>query len=154
MLQTEGMPIAHSAGASTSGVKSGDDTRWKIAVDLLERAITSAEKSHCLQQIAEIVDELEGEDAEQMCEQLCSSGAIARICDMLDHDEREIHLLAIALVGNMASTAVDTNAMRTKKSSSIIKRSRSCSRTCTHAIARRYITRVVQFRTFAPTMLT
>lgn len=115
MLQTEGMPIAHSAGASTSGVKSGDDTRWKIAVDLLERAITSAEKSHCLQQIAEIVDELEGEDAEQLCEQLCSSGAIARICDMLDHDEREIHLLAIALVGNMASTAVDTNAMRTKE---------------------------------------
>ena len=53
MLQT-GMPIAHSAGASTSGVKSGDDTRWKPAADLLERAITTAEKSRCLQQIAEM----------------------------------------------------------------------------------------------------
>ena len=68
-----------------------------------------------LTSLARRVDAAHGKEAEAVGEYLRGSGAIARLATLVAHPDAPIHQVALLLIGNLASEAVDANASRTKK---------------------------------------
>ena len=78
------------------------------------RSGVASEMADVLMQLAQILDTVFDEDAEALCEYLRVSGSISQICTALEHESPSVHQPAMLLVGNLASTAVDPQAEKTK----------------------------------------
>ena len=75
----------------------------------------ASEQAHVLMHLTEILDTMYGEDADALCEYLRASGGVSRICAALENEHPNVYQPAMLLVGNLASTAVDSHAEKTKK---------------------------------------
>ena len=60
--------------------------------------------------LAEQLDNASGDTSDVLCEELRGFGAVAVISKLLTHEAKQIHQLAINIVGNLASTALDPQA--------------------------------------------
>ena len=60
--------------------------------------------------LAEQLDNASGDTSDALCEELRGFGAVAVISKLLTHEAKQIHQLAINIVGNLASTALDPQA--------------------------------------------
>ena len=63
-----------------------------------------------LYSVAVQLDEASGESAISLCAELRASGAVAVISNLIAHGSSQIHRLAISIIGNLASTALDPQA--------------------------------------------
>ena len=70
---------------------------------------------HALSELAQLVDTYFGADAEALCDFLRVSGCIAPIARAVGHQEPDIHQVAMLIVGNLGSDAVDSQAEKTRK---------------------------------------
>jgi hypothetical protein len=63
-----------------------------------------------LYSVAVQLDDASGESAISLCAELRASGAVAVISNLIAHGSSQIHRLAISIIGNLASTALDPQA--------------------------------------------
>ena len=63
-----------------------------------------------LYSVAMQLDDASGESAISLCAELRASGAVAVISNLIAHGSSQIHRLAISIIGNLASTALDPQA--------------------------------------------
>ena len=69
----------------------------------------------CAGKWVERLNDAPGDSTIALCEELRASGAVAVISNLLTHEAAQIHQLAIYLVGNLASDAVDPHADVSKR---------------------------------------
>ena len=72
------------------------------------------DKATALTNIAEIIDTIYDSEAVSPCRLLREQGVTAVIVELLGQQDAAVHQPALRLIGNLASEAVDTNAMQTK----------------------------------------
>ncbi|KAL1526364.1 hypothetical protein AB1Y20_015078 [Prymnesium parvum] len=78
------------------------------------RSANPQEQGSALTQLAQLVDISFGEEAERLCAQLRAHGAMEEIGRLLEAPEPYNHQMALLLVGNVASDAVDSQASLTR----------------------------------------
>ena len=60
--------------------------------------------------LAELLDKASEDTSDALCAELRGMGAVAVISKLLTHEAKQIHQLAISIIGNLASTALDPQA--------------------------------------------
>jgi hypothetical protein len=60
--------------------------------------------------LAELLDKASDDTSDALCAELRGMGAVAVISKLLTHEAKQIHRLAISIIGNLASTALDPQA--------------------------------------------
>jgi hypothetical protein len=78
-------------------------------VDQLKTA-EGAALQKLLYALAELLDKASEDTSDALCAELRGMGAVAVISKLLTHEAKQIHQLAISIIGNLASTALDPQA--------------------------------------------
>ena len=81
----------------------------------LPSSLRSADPTSALEELAELIDAAEGEWASALGSYVRSAGIIGDLVDLIDHDDAEICALAIRVLGNLCSDAVDPQSSITKE---------------------------------------
>ena len=92
------------------------------SVDVLISAISSSDEQaqlDALGHLASLIDETEGALASALGEHLREGGAVRHVLRLLEHRNQNMHQLALLVLGNLSSDAVDEHSWKTK---SLVKR--------------------------------
>ena len=80
------------------------------SVDVLISAISSSDEQaqlDALGHLASLIDETEGALASALGEHLREGGAVRHVLRLLEHRNQNMHQLALLVLGNLSSDAVD-----------------------------------------------
>ena len=81
----------------------------------LPSSVRSADPTSALEELAELIDAAEGEWATALGSFVRSAGIVSDLVDLIDHDDAEIYALAMRVLGNLCSDAVDPQSSATKE---------------------------------------
>lgn len=81
----------------------------------LPSSVRSADPSSALEELADLIDAAEGEWATALGSFVRSAGIVSDLVDLIDHDDAEIYALAMRVLANLCSDAVDPHSSATKE---------------------------------------
>ena len=87
----------------------------KARLEGLPSSLRSADPTLALEELAELIDAAEGEWATALGSFVRSAGIVSDLVDLIDHDDAEIYALAMRVLGNLCSDAVDPHSSATKE---------------------------------------
>ena len=91
------------------------DAEVEARLQGLTSSLRSADPTGALQQLAELIDAAEGEWASALGSYVRSAGIVADLVELVGHDDAKISTLAIHVLGNLCSDAVDAQSGATKE---------------------------------------
>ena len=91
----------------------GDELSGRLSSIVTALMSTEEEQAAAVQQLADLIDNAEGEAAEAVGKTIRDFGAMDTLLDLLDRPETQQH--ALRVIGNLASNAVDSKAEETKR---------------------------------------
>ena len=112
-MEEEALAALHQCSPSTATLLPA------LLTALRESSSTRAfvfeeDQAAALRQLTQLVSESSDQEAIALCEYLRAAGGVQLIAGLLGSHVPSTHQMAIALVGNLASVAVDPNAEKTK----------------------------------------
>ena len=81
----------------------------------LPSSVRSADPTSALEELADLIDAAEGEWATALGSFVRSAGIVSDLVDLIDHDDAEIYALAMRVLANLCSDAVDPQSSATKE---------------------------------------
>ena len=91
------------------------DAEIEARLEGLPSSLRSADPTSALEELAELIDAAEGEWASALGSYVRSAGIIADLVDLIDHDDQQIYALAMRVLANLCSDAVDPQSSITKE---------------------------------------
>ena len=91
------------------------DAEIEARLEGLPSSLRSADPTSALEELAELIDAAEGEWASALGSFVRSAGIVADLVELVGHDDAEICALAIRVLGNLCSDAVDPQSSVTKE---------------------------------------
>ena len=91
------------------------DAEIEAQLEGLPSSLRSADPTLALEELAELIDAAEGEWATALGSFVRSAGIVSDLVDLIDHDDAEIYALAMRVLGNLCSDAVDPQSSATKE---------------------------------------
>ena len=91
------------------------DAEIEARLEGLPSSLRSADPISALEELAKLIDAAEGEWASALGSFVRSAGTVADLVDLIDHEDAEICALAIRVLGNLCSDAVDPQSSATKE---------------------------------------
>ena len=91
------------------------DAEIEARLEGLPSSLRSADPSSALEELADLIDAAEGEWATALGSFVRSAGIVSDLVDLIDHDDAEIYALAMRVLGNLCSDAVDPHSSATKE---------------------------------------
>ena len=95
--------------------KESADAEIEARLEGLPSSLRSADPISALEELAKLIDAAEGEWASALGSFVRSAGIVADLVDLIDHEDAEICALAIRVLGNLCSDAVDPQSSATKE---------------------------------------
>ena len=91
------------------------DAEIEAQLEGLPSSLRSADPTLALEELAELIDAAEGEWATALGSFVRSAGIISDLVDLIDHDDTEVYALAMRVLANLCSDAVDPKSRATKE---------------------------------------
>eukprot|EP00964_Phaeocystis_antarctica_P119164 scaffold82898_cov54-Phaeocystis_antarctica.AAC.1 len=91
------------------------DAEMEARLEGLPSSLRSADPTSALEELAELIDAAEGEWASALGSYVRSAGIVADLVDLIDHDDQEVYALAMRVLANLCSDAVDPQSSATKE---------------------------------------
>jgi len=116
-------------GASKYAAKEPASSTPQSLMDDL-RSGSEQERAAALTELANQMDYVHGNEAMELGQVARDSGGIVTIIELVSHPEPYLHQLALYVLGNLSSDAVDAQSWRTKL---VVREVRGFERVLTHA---------------------
>jgi len=91
------------------------DAEIEARLEGLPSSLRSADPTPALEELAELIDSAEGEWASALGSYARSAGIVADLIELLGHSDPQIYALAMRVLANLCSDAVDPDSWRTKE---------------------------------------
>ena len=114
-LEAHGLVMNVAADKNSWPPLESADAEIEARLEGLPSSLRSANPTSALEELAELIDAAEGERASALGRHVRSAGIVADLVELVGHDDAEICALAIRVLGNLCSDAVDPQSSATKE---------------------------------------
>ena len=114
-LEAHGLVVNVAADKNSWPPLESADAEIEARLEGLPSSLRSANPTSALEELAELIDAAEGERASALGRHVRSAGIVADLVELVGHDDAEICALAIRVLGNLCSDAVDPQSSVTKE---------------------------------------